>query len=198
MSDAVWRPAGTGAGEVPVDGAVQSEARERRRLEARAHPRTGQADGDVRGVLPRPSTPVKLQGEQPPSVSSSSTLPSTSSSRLRNVPPRRERGASAVHQGVLVLVLVVSIDGSVQADANLASHPGFLRGVIERELVQVRVSSFPRGGREREGLGDGARGRRVRLVAAVDEAEEGFGEAAAVVVPRTLARHGAKEKAARC
>ena len=105
---------------------------------------------------------------------------------------------SGVHERVIVFVLVVSIDGSVQADANLASHAGFLRGVIEGELVQVGVSSFPRGGREREGPGDGARGRRVRVVAAVDEAKEGFGEAAAVVVPRTLARHGAKEKAARC
>ena len=187
---------GRGIVAVPVDGAVQSEARERRRLEARAHPRTGQADGDVGGVLPRASTPVKLQGEQPPSDVLDAPFHLSQSSR--DVPPRRERGASGVHERVIVVVLVVSIDGSVQADANLASHAGFLRGVIERELVQVRVSSFPRGGREREGLGDGARGRRVRLVAAVDEAEEGFGEAAAVVVPRTLARHGAKEKAARC
>ena len=190
------RRRGGGRGEVPVDGAVQSEARERRRLEARAHPRTGRADGDVGGVLPRASTPVKLQGEQPPSDVLDAPFDLLQSSR--DVPPRRERGASAVHERVLVLGLVVSIDGSVQADANLASHAGFLRGVIERELVQVRISSFPRGGREREGLGDGARGRRVRVVAAVDEAEEGFGEAAAVVVPRTLARHGAKEKAARC
>ena len=139
---------------------------------------------------------MKLQGEQPPSDVLDAPFDVFQSSR--NVPPQRERGASAVHQRVIVVVLVVSIDGSVQADANLALHAGFLRGVIERELVQVRVSSFPGGGREREGLGDGARGRRVRLVAAVDEAEEGFGEAAAVVVPRSLARHGANEKAARC